>query len=88
MELYVYEVKLSDIEITSGEIKNPEFKPVPFVRFRKSLTTDTSRFAVKREIRHPAELAEARERTVFVVNASSIKDFLGNWEISAGTIYR
>jgi hypothetical protein len=35
-ELYVCKVDLSDIEVESGEIKNPKFEPVPFVRFRKS----------------------------------------------------
>ncbi len=87
-ELYVHQIKLSDIEITTGEIKDPEFKLVPLVRFRKSLTTAPPRFAVAREIRHPEELAEARERTVFVVNASYIKEFLDDWGIHGGSGYR
>lgn len=87
-ELYIGEINLSDIGIETGEIKNPAFKPVPFVRFRKSLTTDPPRFAFKKEIRLPEELAEARQRTIFVLNASHIKEVLGRWEISGGRIYR
>jgi hypothetical protein len=87
-ELYICKIDLSDIGIESGEIKNPEFMPVPFVRFRKSLTTTPPRFAFKREIRFPEELAEARQRTIFVLNASHIKEVLGGWEISGEGFYR
>lgn len=86
-ELFICKFDPKDIEIESGEIKNPQFEAVPFVRFRKSLTTAPSRFAVERRIEHFEEFAEARERTVFVLNASSIKEILGNWEIPQRSVY-
>lgn len=87
-ELYICEVDLADIGLESGEIKNPVFKSVPFVRFRKSLTTSHPRFAINREIRLPEELAEARQRTIFILNALHIKECLGKWEISGEATYR
>lgn len=81
-KLYICKVDPSDIEMESGEIKNPKFEAVPFVRFRKSLTTAPPRFAIERRIGHPEELAEARERTVFVLNALSLKKTLDSWEIA------
>lgn len=65
----------------SGKIKNPQFEAIPFVRFRKSLTIAPPRFAIERHIKSSEELAEARERTVFVLNASSLKKILSHWEI-------
>lgn len=87
-ELFICKFDPRDIEIESGEIKNPQFEAVPFVRFRKSLTTTPSRFAIDKHIEHFEEFAEARERTVFVLNASSIKEILGNWEIQHDVTYR
>lgn len=86
-ELYICKIDPSDIEMESGEIKNPKFETVPFVRFRKSLTTAPPLFAIERHITRPEELAEARERTVFVLNASSLKETLGHWEIAQRALY-
>ena len=86
-ELYICKYDPSNIEIASGEIKNPKFEPVPFVRFRKSLTTRPTRFATERKIAVPEELAEAKERTVFILNASNIKSILADWEIAQRSIY-
>jgi hypothetical protein len=86
-ELYVCKYDPSDIEIKTGEIKNPIFEPVPFVRFRKSLTTSPTRFATERNIARPEDLAEAKERTVFILNASSMKAILADWEIAQRSIY-
>lgn len=80
-ELYVCQYDPSNIEIETGEMKNPKFEPVPFVRFRKSLTTAPTRFATEQKITVPEALAEAKERTVFILNASSIKSILADWEI-------
>lgn len=86
-ELYICKIDPSDIEMESGEIKNPTFEAVPFLRFRKSLTTAPPRFAIERPITRPEELAEARERTVFVLNASNLKESLGHWEIAQRAAY-
>ncbi len=80
-ELYICEINLSDLEIESGEIKDPIFKQVPCVRFRKSLTTAPPIFFLKKKIRFSEELAEARQRTLFILNASYVGQTLGNWEI-------
>lgn len=86
-ELYVCKFDAKDIQIESGEITSAQFETVPFVRFRKSLTTQVSRFAIKRPMNHLLEVAEAKERTVFVMNASKMKDILGDWKIAQRSIF-
>jgi hypothetical protein len=50
---------------------------VPFIRFRKSLATDFPEgIQVKLESAN-----KARERTLFIVNAASLPQFLKNWSI-------
>lgn len=73
----------SDVSISDGNLSNAEFITVPFVRFRKSLTTSLSP-NVK-----PTGLEQAirgKTRTVFVINASSLIDIIKIWEIDNGSL--
>jgi hypothetical protein len=54
-----------------------EILPAPFIRFRKSLATNFPPGSFS----NLKTANQARERTVFVVNAASITDFLTGWEI-------
>jgi hypothetical protein len=66
------------ISLTEGSLPvDTSFKTVPFLRFRKSLTS-----RVNSRGEHSLKAAhEATERTVFVVNAEGLLEFLQRWEI-------
>lgn len=67
-------VNISDGTLAGQDV---EIKTVPSIRFRKSLATTFPQgtFSFLRSAN------KARERTVFVVNASSISEFLTGWEM-------
>ena len=66
------------ISLSDGSLPaDTTFKSVPYVRFRKSLTS-----RVNSTGEHSLRTAhEATERTVFIVNAEGLLEFLQNWEI-------
>lgn len=67
-------IKIADGTLETGDV---EITTVPFIRFRKSLATDFPQGAF-----YYLEAAnKARERTVFVVNAASLPEFLKNWNV-------
>lgn len=78
-ELKVCNFDPVDIDIRSGEIENSCFSTVPFVRFRKCLST---RPPMNSKFKNIAELGKATERTVFIVNSGSVLDFLKSWELN------
>jgi hypothetical protein len=78
-QLMVCQFRPEDISIEDGtlELSNASVFSVPFIRFRKSLARDfpTGRY-------FDLESAQrARQRTIFVVNAASISEFLAGWEM-------
>jgi hypothetical protein len=61
-------------------IDKAEFRPVPFVRFRKSLSTkpvDQLNLSEK----SPYHLSKTKENTVFIVNSTHFSDFLRTIEV-------
>lgn len=67
-------IKIVDGTLDAGDV---EITTVPFIRFRKSLAT-----SFPQGMFYYLEAAnKARERTVFVVNAASISEFLKNWDV-------
>ena len=71
----------SKVSLSDGSISESSSKEVPYVRFRKQLLTshDLSK-AFDRHGRMNA--AQAKENTVFIVNASHLSDFLVEFEIN------
>ena len=70
----------ADLAITDGKISDANFVDVPMVRFRKQLTTRTPKsFDVSRS--RPRDLVQAKEHTVFVVQANSLLDFVTSLEL-------
>jgi hypothetical protein len=61
------------------DVGDVEISTVPFIRFRKSLTTvfPEGRFISLKWAN------KARERTVFVVNAAALPEFLKGWNLTA-----
>lgn len=77
-QLEVCRVNPEEISLLDGTIPAGNFEPVPFIRFRKSLTTRLSPNARPRDLK---EANEDRERTVFVVNASELTNVLKQWQV-------
>jgi hypothetical protein len=74
------------VDIESGElpIESSRIEMVPFIRFRKSLSTTVE------EQRKPTYLMDAgrlKERTVFVVKASELPRFLEEWDAHPSQAY-
>ena len=79
-EITVCQFKPELIKIEDGTLdaKSAEIFAVPFIRFRKSLATNFP----EGEYYDLRTANKARERTVFVVNAASISQFLSGWQVS------
>jgi hypothetical protein len=76
-KLIVCQHKIDDVDISTGRLEKADFFEVPFVRFRKNLSSSTP------EHTHP-DLEKANlynERTVFVVSSNSIGEFLTNFDL-------
>lgn len=84
-ELQVATVDPGKITLDDGNVSDDvEVKTVPFVRFRKQLTTDSevsiSAGADSRELRRQ------KEQTVFVVNSEGLSEFLEYFELDQQSV--
>lgn len=69
----------STISLSDGDLPHDTiFITVPYVTFRKSLT---SRIDTESPLDQVSDLYKACERTVFVVHAENFNDFINNWKI-------
>lgn len=85
-ELHLCTFSPGDVLIDTGMIDRADFKLVPFVRFRKSLSTKpVSEFNLKEK--NDASLVRAKESMVFIVNSSNFEGFINGFEID-GSNYR
>ncbi len=69
-----------DIDLETGQLQadQAEFAPVPYIRFRKTLSSGIEPSTL------PERLAEAhleQERTVLVVNTQGLQQFLSKWSL-------
>ncbi len=71
----------ADINIKNGEVSKAEFETVPLVRFRKSLTTKSSKHGALPSL---SRTVKEKERTVFVINASNLAKILKEWDVNSG----
>lgn len=75
-----------EISLTDGKVATTEFKDVPYVRFRKQLSTQPlSVPATLREGLH--SIVRAKEHTVFIVNSQSICDFLQAFVVNGNALH-
>jgi len=82
-ELHLCSFSPGDISIDAGMIDKAQFTSVPFLRFRKSLSTKlVSELNLKEKTQ--ASLVKAKENTVFVVNSSRFEEFLNSFGIDDG----
>lgn len=75
------------ISIENGQIDDSNFKTVPFIRFRKSLSTKNVTELKLSELT-PYDLTNAKENTIFVVNSNYLLEFLKSFEIDQNSIDR
>lgn len=76
--LVVGRIKADKIDVEKGTVSDAQYSDVPFLRFRKQLSTA---HAEPTTPMLPRNLASEKERTVFVVNAASLPNFLGAFEM-------
>ena len=62
----------------TGMINDAEFEVVPYLRFRKSLSTIKAPLVQSKSL---AESAQLQERTVFIINSTHLGAFLKETEI-------
>jgi hypothetical protein len=80
-KLRVSTIDPEKISLADGKIADAQFKEVPFVRFRKQLSTRPRSSAL--DIRGAAR---EKEHTVFVVNSESILDFLSAFDVDSDAL--
>lgn len=76
-ELWICRCDPNQVTLNEGTLSEATFEQVPFIRFRKSLTTRLTNQA------HPTDLAQAnqdKQRTVVVINSTELVGFLSNWK--------
>jgi hypothetical protein len=80
-DLKVCVLSPDDISISSGELSSADFKTVPYLRFRKQLSTrSTEDFLSSGRVDY-RNITYAKENTVFIVNSNHLTDFLEKFEI-------
>jgi len=77
-QLHVCHFDTSNISLEDGKLNDAHYESVPFIRFRKSLTTS---FLSDSEPRDVKEANRERERTVLIVNASALTNILADWKL-------
>jgi hypothetical protein len=79
-EIIVCEFEPSEIDLSEGILKegSGKFVETPFVRFRKNFTT---RYPTEKVPMNLEQANKENERTIYVVHALSLPDFLRQWDI-------
>lgn len=79
-DLFVCNFDPNGVDIESGEIDETKTTEVPFVRFRKQLSTYSTPSLSWKE-HDPHEISRRKENTVFVVNSRHLVRFLKEFEL-------
>ena len=70
------------INISNGTMAGAAFTDVPYLRFRKQLSTAPPYIVWSGSEPDPSSVAQAKENTVFVVNADHLLQFLSEFKVS------
>jgi hypothetical protein len=82
-ELHLCIFKPEEISVRTGMIANPQFTSVPFLRFRKSLSSKSLN-ELNLEERNRSNLIKARKNTIFIVNSNTFQEFLRSFSVDEG----
>lgn len=77
-ELYLCRCAPQEISLDYGRLEGGAFEKVPYLRFRKGLESERSGDLAVPGMRG---VIASKQRTVFVVNAAHIIEFLDRWDI-------
>ena len=80
-ELKIAKFTPGDISLSTGTLADTEIEDVPFVRFRKQLSTRESFLSLK-DLADGISPAYIKENTIFVVRAGGLLQFLQQFELS------
>src|SRR5262249_8244 len=79
-ELKVARFDPGKIKLRDGMLADAAFDIFPYVRFRKQMAV-RERLFTREDFENSVDPAEAKENTLFVVNAESLLDFLNAFEV-------
>jgi hypothetical protein len=80
-KMFICDGEWDKLNVESGEVAFSNIQPVDFVRFRKSFSASLPQAAVAKDA---SAFAELSERTVVVVQAGALLDFLRKWGLPLG----
>jgi hypothetical protein len=75
------------VSLADGTLPSAEFVSVPFLRFRKQLSTRQMRFSPE-DYNGSASIAYRKQHTVFVVRADALPRFLADLCVPPGVVRR
>ena len=78
-KLFVCDADYGKVDLTSGDVPEASSRPVPWLRFNKTLTADVPGRSNATNIE---EFAKSAERTVWVVEAAHLGELLDKWQFS------
>lgn len=77
--LQVCYLEVDEIDIASGTIDDAEFEEVPFIRFRKNLSTTIKTLKPTKDLK---DFSYHHDRTILVVNSNSLDIFFREFSFS------
>ena len=86
-KLQVCAFESEKVSLVDGKVADAEFTEVPFVRFRKQLSTRPASVQLN-FVDDFNGFVRAKEHTVFVVNAESLPNFLAEFEVDNKALSR
>ncbi len=83
-ELKICKFSPDDISLADGSISSADFETVPFLRFRKQLSSRGDLFTPE-DFASGEDPSKRKEHTVWIINSQSLVDFLVALEIEANS---
>jgi hypothetical protein len=84
-ELKVCGFSPSSVSLGNGALSQSEFRTIPYLRFRKQLSTERS---AEKNRRPYGSFFREKENTVFVVNSEQFIDFLNKYDVDNDSLVR
>jgi hypothetical protein len=84
--IHMSEFDPKDVELGIGEAKSISHREIPWVRFRKQLSSDLA-VSPKNAEWSFSQLALAKEKQLFVVNIAHLTDFLKRWQVISQSLH-
>ena len=82
-EIKVAHFEPGEISLENGMLADADFQTLPYLKFRKQMAM-RERLFTREDFENGVDPADAKENTLFVVNAASLLDFLNAFELPDG----